>query len=88
VDDATKVSVTLTDGRVYTCQVMGSDEIVDIAVLKILPNNKNADGTPMEIINLPVAELGDSDSLSVGRIVVAVGSPGGLVSITSTRIIC
>jgi S1-C subfamily serine protease len=73
VEDANKVSVTLTDGRVYTCQVMGSDEIVDIAVLKIVPNGG---GPP--ITNLPVAELGDSDMLSVGKIVIAVGSPGGL----------
>lgn len=64
--------VTLTDGRVYSCIVTGTDDIVDIAVLKILPE----DGPPM--VNLPVAELGDSDQLKVGKIVIAVGSPGGL----------
>mmetsp|Transcript_27385 Transcript_27385/g.30629 ORF Transcript_27385/g.30629 Transcript_27385/m.30629 type:complete len:833 (-) Transcript_27385:382-2880(-) len=72
VEDATKVKVTLTDGRVYSCEVTGTDDIVDIAVLKIIPD----DGPP--ISNLPVAELGDSDQLKVGKIVVAVGSPGGL----------
>jgi S1-C subfamily serine protease len=36
----------------------------------------NGDGPA--ITNLPVADLGDSDSLSVGKIVIAVGSPGGL----------
>ena len=71
VEDANKVTVTLTDGRVYNCQVMGSDEFIDIAVLKIIPNSQG-------LANLPVAELGDSDSLSVGQIVIAVGSPGGL----------
>lgn len=71
VEDANKVTVTLTDGRVYTCQVMGSDEIVDIAVLKIVNGGQT-------IKDLPVAELGDSDMLSVGKIVIAVGSPGGL----------
>ena len=50
----------------------GTDDIVDIAVLKILPD----DGPPMT--DLPVAELGDSDQLKVGKIVIAVGSPGGL----------
>lgn len=69
VEDATKVTVTLTDGRVFSCQVMGSDEIVDIAVLKIIGG---------DVANLPVANLGDSDKLSVGKIVIAVGSPGGL----------
>lgn len=51
----------------------GTDDIVDIAVLKIVPE----DGSP-PITNLPVAELGDSDQLKVGKIVIAVGSPGGL----------
>mmetsp|Transcript_13831 Transcript_13831/g.29058 ORF Transcript_13831/g.29058 Transcript_13831/m.29058 type:complete len:740 (-) Transcript_13831:222-2441(-) len=72
VEGATKVKVTLTDGRVYSCIVTGTDDIVDIAVLKIVP-----DGGP-PITNLPVAELGDSDQLKVGKIVIAVGSPGGL----------
>jgi len=66
-------TVTLTDGRVYSCRVTGTDDIVDIAVLKIVPE----DGSP-PITNLPVAELGDSDQLKVGKIVIAVGSPGGL----------
>ena len=77
---------------------MGSDEIVDIAVLKIIlpsekkQNSNNPDkhdyllpskltGTAAAASHhaeLPVAELGDSDSLSVGKIVIAVGSPGGL----------
>jgi S1-C subfamily serine protease len=74
VEDATKVTVTLTDGRVYQAEVKGADEIVDIAVLKILP--QEGDGPTLK--NLPVAELGDSDCLHVGQIVVAVGSPGGL----------
>jgi S1-C subfamily serine protease len=65
-------TVTLTDGRVYSCQVMGTDEIVDIAVLKIQPDPGQS------LAKLPVAKLGDSDQLSVGKVVIAVGSPGGL----------
>ncbi|KAG7345817.1 HtrA2 peptidase [Nitzschia inconspicua] len=72
VEDATTVKVTLTDGRVFRCQVMGTDEIVDIAVLKIIPDAGSS------MAKLPVAKLGDSDQLSVGKIVIAVGSPGGL----------
>jgi S1-C subfamily serine protease len=78
VEDATKVTVTLTDGRVYQAKVMGSDEIVDIAVLKILPYANGNGLVTSPIANLPVADLGDSDSLLVGQIVIAVGSPGGL----------
>jgi S1-C subfamily serine protease len=73
VEDATKVTVTLTDGRIYQAEVKGSDEIVDIAVLKIIHERGDA-----KVSNLPVAELGDSDNLHVGQIVIAVGSPGGL----------
>ena len=65
-------AVTLTDGRVYSCRVTGTDDIVDIAVLKILQD----DGAPVS--NLPVAELGNSDNIRVGNIVIAVGCPGGL----------
>jgi S1-C subfamily serine protease len=43
------------------------------AVLKIIP-----EGKPKVTPPLPVAELGDSDRLQVGQIVIAVGSPGGL----------
>lgn len=71
VDDTTKVSVTLADGRSFRAQVTGSDEVTDIAVLKIL-----TDGDAIE--KFPVAEFGDSDSLEVGQFVVALGSPGGL----------
>lgn len=71
VDDTTKVTVTLADGRVFRAEVAGSDEVTDIAVLKIL-----TDGETIE--SFPVAEFGDSDDLEVGQFVVALGSPGGL----------
>eukprot|EP00522_Entomoneis_paludosa_P000908 CAMPEP_0172471848 /NCGR_PEP_ID=MMETSP1065-20121228/68029_1 /TAXON_ID=265537 /ORGANISM="Amphiprora paludosa, Strain CCMP125" /LENGTH=859 /DNA_ID=CAMNT_0013229963 /DNA_START=169 /DNA_END=2748 /DNA_ORIENTATION=- len=87
VEDATKVTVTLTDGRMYPARVCGSDEITDIAVLKILPLSAKQQPTANEeppqsrqrpVRDLPVAELGNSDDLEVGRLVIAVGSPGGL----------
>jgi hypothetical protein len=72
VADASKVSVTLTDGRIYRAEVKGVDEIIDIAVIKIIcPIGET-------LADLPVAELGDSDSLNVGQLVLAVGSPGTL----------
>jgi S1-C subfamily serine protease len=70
IDDAHKVTVTLTSGRVYEAVVKGSDPIVDIAVLKIVSADESEE--------LPIAKLGNSDLLNVGQIVVAVGSPGGL----------
>lgn len=86
VEDATKVTVTLTDGRIYEAEVRGSDEIVDIAVLKILPE-RTRDGLILPLSSLPVAELGNSDDLNVGQLVVAVGSPGGLDNTVTMGII-
>jgi S1-C subfamily serine protease len=66
VDKADRVTVTLKDGRVFDGKVQGSDEVTDLAVVKI--NGKN----------LPVAPLGNSDSVQVGDWAIAVGNPLGL----------
>jgi hypothetical protein len=91
VEDATKVTVTLTDGRIYQAKVLGQDEIVDIAVIKILlpPESSRGDSSSSSINdpNLPTAKLGDSDKLTVGQIVIAVGSPGGLDNTVTMGII-
>jgi serine protease Do len=63
-----RVEVTLNDGRLFPASVKGYDEATDIALLEIKPTGKP----------LPVAELGDSDSLRVGEWVIAVGNPLGL----------
>ncbi|HYP29168.1 MAG TPA: trypsin-like peptidase domain-containing protein [Blastocatellia bacterium] len=65
---AERVWVTLNDGRQFQASVKGYDEATDIAVLEIVPTGKP----------LPVAELGDSDTIRVGEWVVAVGNPLGL----------
>jgi len=65
---ADRVWVTLADGRQFSASVKGYDEATDIALLEIAPTGKA----------LPVAELGDSDSLKVGEWVIAVGNPLGL----------
>ena len=76
VQGASRVTVTLTDGRRFRAEVKGADEIVDIAVLKILDENgNNAFGNGVSSRSpLPVAEFGDSDNIQVGQFVVAVGS--------------
>lgn len=75
VDGSNRIYITLTDGRRFRAELQGSDDIVDIAVLKIVPDN---DQTHDIISNLPVAQLGDSDQLEVGQFVTAIGCPGGL----------
>ena len=62
------VTVTLHDGRQFPASIKGYDEATDIAVLEI-----QSPGQP-----LPVADLGDSDSLRVGEWVIAIGNPLGL----------
>lgn len=66
VEGASKVTVTLYSGETYEASFIGGDEAADLAVLKI------------DAKNLPVAELGDSDSLVIGNEVVAIGTPAGM----------
>lgn len=65
---AGSVTVTLHDGRQFPASIKGYDEATDIALLEITPTGPQ----------LPVADLGDSDSLRVGEWVIAIGNPLGL----------
>jgi serine protease Do len=64
---ATKVSVALRDGQTFTAKILGSDEVNDLAVLKI------------EARGLPIAKLGTSEDLLVGEWVIAIGNPYGFL---------
>jgi len=77
VQGATKVTVTMNDGKEYTAQVVGKDAQTDVAVVRL-------EKPPS---NLVVARLGDSDRLDVGEWVVAVGSPLGLEQTVTAGII-
>jgi serine protease Do len=65
--DADSISVALRDGTTYEAKLLGKDEINDIAVLKIPAKG------------LPVATLGNSDSLLIGEWVIAIGNPYGFL---------
>lgn len=77
VSKADKVTVTLKDGRIFNGQVRGTDELTDLAVVKVDPRG--------EI--LPVAPLGDSDQMEVGDWAIAVGNPMGLDNTVTLGII-
>ncbi|BAQ62757.1 HtrA protease [Geminocystis sp. NIES-3708] len=77
VSGADKVTVTLKDGRIFEGEVKGSDQITDLAVVKI-----NSQGQ-----NLPVASLGDSSNIRVGDWAIAVGNPIGLDNTVTLGII-
>ena len=65
VGGADKITVTLSDGRQFKGTLKGTDPRSDLAVIKI------------DAPNLPVAALGDSDTLKIGQWVVAIGNPFG-----------
>ncbi|MBL1209826.1 HhoA/HhoB/HtrA family serine endopeptidase [Geminocystis sp. GBBB08] len=77
VSGADKVTVTLKDGRIFEGVVKGTDQITDLAVVKI-----NSQGQ-----NLPVASLGDSSKIKVGDWAIAVGNPVGLDNTVTLGII-
>jgi serine protease Do len=60
-----KIYVTLSDDTEYEAKIVGYDALTDIAVLKV------------EATNLKAAKFGDSDSIKVGEMVVAIGNPLG-----------
>lgn len=64
---ASRVVVMTRDGRTYPARLLGADETNDIAVLKV------------DARGLPVAPLGDSDSLLVGEWAIAIGTPYGFL---------
>ena len=72
IEDATKITVVLSDDTSYEATVVGTDARNDLAVIKI------------EASGLTPAALGDSDMLTVGEDVVAIGNPLGELRGTST----
>jgi len=63
VEDADEISVDFTDGRTLTAKVIGTDKPSDLALLKVSGSNFRA------------VTLGDSESVKVGDVVLAVGNP-------------
>lgn len=72
VEGAQQITVTLHDDSTYTATVVGADQQSDIALLKI------------DATGLTPAVLGDSDSVQVGEVVIAVGNPMGTLGGTVT----
>lgn len=66
VEGASSLKVILSDGTSYEAQLVGSDSITDLAVIKI------------DATGLQAAEFGSSGDLEVGDSVMAIGNPGGL----------
>jgi len=75
VESGGGVSATFSDGRELRAEVVGSDPLSDLAVVRA----ENGDLTP--------AKLGDADELRVGQLVVAIGSPMGLAGTVTAGVV-
>ncbi|HEX8287081.1 MAG TPA: trypsin-like peptidase domain-containing protein [Pyrinomonadaceae bacterium] len=77
VEGASKLKVSFGGDKVYPARFIGGDPDTDLAVIKIDP----------PATGLTVVPLGDSDRLSVGQKVLAIGNPFGLDRTLTTGVI-
>ena len=75
VEGAESVKVTLKDGQIFEGQVLGTDPMTDVAVIKI------------EADNLPTVALGKTEDLIPGEWAIAIGNPLGLDNTVTVGII-
>lgn len=78
VGDVDEIKVQLADKRSFKAKVIGMDPKTDVAVIKIVGNAPD---------NLPVVQLGDSEALEDGHLVISVGAPFGLTQTVTHGII-
>ena len=67
IENATDIRVVLSDGREYEAKVLLVDPEIDLALLKVNPEEP-----------LPTVPIGDPDALEVGDVVLAIGNPFGV----------
>jgi len=75
VRGAKSLEVQLTDGTAHTAALVGEDAATDLAVIRV-----QASGLPYLIV-------GDSDTLRVGQLIIAIGNPFGFDSTVSTGVV-
>jgi len=79
ITGATQITARLHDGRVYKATLLGADQDMDLAVLRLeLPKGAEA---------LPQARMGDSADLLIGEPVIAIGNPFGLSHTVTTGVV-
>jgi serine protease Do len=76
VQGATNIKVTLAGGKTLTGKIVGTDPLVDLAVIKVQSPEP-----------LPAAQLGRSGDLQVGQLAIAIGNPFGLGSTVTTGVV-
>ena len=76
IEDAARITVKLDSGEEFLARIVGTDDLTDLAILKIDARR-----------DLPTVKLGDSDKAEVGDWVLAIGSPFGLAKTVTAGII-
>jgi serine protease Do len=75
IEGASRITITLLDGRELEADVLGADRDADLAVLKVKAGN------------LPAVPLGRSSDLMIGETVIAIGNPFGLTHTVTTGVL-
>src|SRR5262245_48537669 len=75
VRGADRIEASLHDGRVVEADMVGADPDTDLALIRLRTSK------------LPPAELGDSDALKVGQLMVAIGNPLGLQATVTAGVV-
>ena len=75
IEDAVKITVQMNDGKTFEAKMVGSDPPSDLAVLNI------------EAEELPFLDMGNSDEVRIGDIVLAIGNPLGIGQTVTSGII-
>jgi serine protease Do len=78
VSGVDKIKVKLADKRSFEAKIVGTDPKTDVAIIRITGDVPD---------DLPTVQLGDSDALEVGHLVMAVGAPFGLTQTVTSGII-
>ena len=78
INDVDKIKVQLADKRSFEAEIVGTDQKTDVAIIKLTGNIP---------VDLPVIQLGDSEAMVDGYLVLAVGAPFGLTQTVTHGII-